>query len=246
MPKRKLDFPELVRLEEMPPPAFIESVVPGINRIIGGLPARGIVEMYGNFSSGKTSVALTFQPDFWIAVEYLDPRWGRKFSPNTMVAKVTTLEKAFELLEKTLLPGKPRLVVLDSLGGAIAEAEVDSNRSAAVSGATSRGLRKLINLGLLDETCLLIVNQLRSAFGAQYVTTTTPGGFVLHHLALMRIEVRRMGVVEVGERKVGQEILIRVTKNKVGPPWAEGKVWLSVDGYFFDSEEEVKAHVRLR
>lgn len=244
---RKLDLPELVRLEDLTPPGFIKSMVPGVNRILGeGLPQCGIVEMYGNFSSGKTSIALTFQPDYWIAIERLDPRWGKKFSPSTMVAKVTTLEKAFELLEKTLLPGKPRLVVIDSLGGGLAEAEMDTNRSAAVSGATSRGLRKLVNLGLLDESCLLVLNQLRATFGQQYVSTTTPGGFVLHHLALMRIEVRRTGTVEVGERKIGQEILLRVTKNKMGAPWAEGKIWLSQDGVFFDSEEELKTHARLR
>lgn len=248
MPRKRADLPELYTLDQLRSCSWVESIVPAVNRALGGrgIPRKGIVETYGVESGGKTTIALTFQPDYYIDLERsLEPDWAAKFAPAMKVAYAWTLEEAFNLVEH-LAKSKPRVVALDSLGGGLAEKELDTNQQAAQSQATSRWLRKLINTNTLDETVLLVVNQLRSSFDQYGPPTTTPGGRVLRHLALMRIDVRRSGLIEVGERKVGQTILVRVTKSKVSAPWSEGEIHLAYDGTLCETEAEVKERMSQR
>jgi len=52
----------------------------------------------------------------------------------------------------------------------------------------------------------------------------TPGGRALKFYASVRIEVRRLGDVKVGGEKVGNRVRVKVTKNKVAPPFREAEV----------------------
>ncbi len=241
--RRRLELPPEVPVEQLPPTRFVPSSIVRLNEALGGgLPRRGIVEMYGAPSGGKSSLALSFQPDLYIDLERsLEPRWASKLAPGMPVARPDTLEEAFQLAERAL-SRSPQLIVLDSLGGGIAEKELESAQQGAMSQATSKWLRRLVPL--LDDTCLLIVNQIRASFSAYGSPITTPGGHLLHHLALQRIEVKRLKVIEIGDRKVGQEVLVRVVKNKVGPPFSEVSVCLDFMGNWYASEEELKNRLR--
>ncbi|HEX7004801.1 MAG TPA: DNA recombination/repair protein RecA, partial [Trueperaceae bacterium] len=53
---------------------------------------------------------------------------------------------------------------------------------------------------------------------------TTPGGRALKFYASVRMEVRRKGDVKVGAEKVGNRTRVKVTKNKVAPPFREAEV----------------------
>lgn len=251
--KRRDDLPELFPLEKLAQIEYIPSTEARINDAIGGLgiPRIGITEMYGKEAGGKSTLALTFQPDTYIDVERsLDLKWAQKFVPGMQVSRPESLNQAFRLIE-SILPSEPRCIVLDSLGGAVTEAEeraVEEGKGQPASQAqlTSQWLRLLVNTGRLDHTALLVVNQLRTSFSQYGPPITTPGGRLLHHLALMRISVGVSELIEVGERKVGQAILVRVTKSKVGTPWSEGEVYLGFNGKFYESKEALREVAKLR
>lgn len=254
MARRKTtNLPELVPLEELANIEFIQSSEPMVNAALGGsgIPRGGITEMYGAETGGKSTIALTFLPDVYTDVERsLDPVWAHNFVPGMNVAKPESLNQAFRLIEHILASG-PRCIVLDSLGGAVTEAEekaAEEGRGQPASQAqlTSQWLRLLVNSGRVERTALLIINQLRTSFSQYGPPTTTPGGRLLHHLSLMRISVARTELLEVGERKVGQAILLRVTKSKVGTPWSEGEVFLGFNGKFYSSKEELREAAKKR
>lgn len=254
MPRRKTtDLPELIPLEKLANIEFIQSSEPTVNVAIGGggIPRIGVTEMYGVESGGKSTIALTFLPEVYVDVERsLDPVWAHHFVPGMQVAKPDNLNQAFRLIE-TILASEPRCLILDSLGGGVTEAEEKAasegrGQPASQAQLTSQWLRLLVNSGRLDRTALLIVNQLRTSFSPYGPPTTTPGGRLLHHLALMRINVARTEWLEVGDRKVGQCILLRVTKSKVGVPWSEGEVFLGFNGKFYGSKEELREAAKKR
>lgn len=248
MPRKRTDLPEVYPIESLAHIDFVSSTIERVNKAIGGrgIPRRGIVEMYGVESGGKSTIALTFLPDLYIDMERtLDESWAVRFAPGMLMSRPETLEQAFGLIEHTM-KAHPRVVVLDSLGGSLSEHELDSNQQASLSQTTSRWLRLLVNTGRLDDSCLLIVNQLRASFSPYGSPTTTPGGRVLRHLAGLRVSVRRAEVFEVAERKVGQSILLRVEKNKVGVEWAEGEVFLGYDGKVYESADALKDGARQR
>ncbi len=53
---------------------------------------------------------------------------------------------------------------------------------------------------------------------------TTPGGRALKFYSSVRMEVRRKGDVKSGVDKVGNRTRVKVTKNKVAPPFKEAEV----------------------
>jgi recombination protein RecA len=52
---------------------------------------------------------------------------------------------------------------------------------------------------------------------------TTPGGNALKFYASVRLDVRRVGKVNVGESLVGNRTRVKVVKNKVAPPFTEAE-----------------------
>ncbi|MGL6023364.1 MAG: recombinase RecA, partial [Cetobacterium sp.] len=53
--------------------------------------------------------------------------------------------------------------------------------------------------------------------------TTTTGGKALKFYSSVRLEVKRIGSVKQGEEMIGNETVVKVTKNKVAPPFKEAK-----------------------
>ena len=71
----------------------------------------------------------------------------------------------------------------------------------------------------------MFINQIREKIGVLYGNPeTTPGGRALKFYASVRLEVRRKGDVKVGADRVGSRVRVKVTKNKVAPPFREAEV----------------------
>ena len=87
----------------------------------------------------------------------------------------------------------------------------------------SKALRKLTATLNKSKTTMIFINQIRDkiggfGFGPQ---TTTTGGKALKFYASVRMEVKRVGQVKQGDEVIGNETLVKVTKNKVAPPFKE-------------------------
>ena len=87
----------------------------------------------------------------------------------------------------------------------------------------SKALRKLTATLNKSKTTMIFINQIRDkiggfGFGPQ---TTTTGGKALKFYASVRMEVKRVGQVKQGDEVIGNETLVKITKNKVAPPFKE-------------------------
>jgi recombination protein RecA len=89
----------------------------------------------------------------------------------------------------------------------------------------SQALRKLTGVLSKSHCTAIFINQIREKIGVMYGNPeTTPGGRALKFYSSVRLEVRRLGDVKVGTEKVGNRVRVKVTKNKVAPPFREAEV----------------------
>ena len=88
----------------------------------------------------------------------------------------------------------------------------------------SQALRKLTAVAHRTGTTLMFLNQLRNKIGVTFGSPeTTTGGNALKFYASMRLDVRRIGQVKVGEDLVGGRTRVKIAKNKCAPPFTEAE-----------------------
>ena len=88
----------------------------------------------------------------------------------------------------------------------------------------SQALRKLA--GSINKTnCIAIfINQLREKIGVMFGSPeTTTGGRALKFYASVRLDIRRIDSIKQGDAIIGNRTRIKVTKNKVAPPFKQAE-----------------------
>jgi len=86
----------------------------------------------------------------------------------------------------------------------------------------SQALRKLSGAIKQSNTAVLFTNQIREKVGVMYGSPETqPGGRALKFYASVRLDIRRMESIKQGGDTIGNRVRVRVTKNKVAPPFRE-------------------------
>jgi recombination protein RecA len=71
---------------------------------------------------------------------------------------------------------------------------------------------------------MIFTNQLREKIGMMYGNPeTTSGGRALKFYASVRLDIRRIQSLKAGNDDIGNRTRIRVTKNKVAPPFKEAE-----------------------
>jgi recombination protein RecA len=67
---------------------------------------------------------------------------------------------------------------------------------------------------------LIFINQLRQKIGVMFGNPeTTTGGNALKFYASVRIDIRRIQAIKVGDEVVGGRTRVKVVKNKIAPPF---------------------------
>jgi len=88
----------------------------------------------------------------------------------------------------------------------------------------SQALRKLSGAIKQSNTSMIFTNQLRQKIGVMFGNPeTTTGGMALKFYASVRLDVRRIQAIKNGADVVGSRTRVRVTKNKVAPPFREAE-----------------------
>jgi recombination protein RecA len=88
----------------------------------------------------------------------------------------------------------------------------------------SQALRKLTSAISKSKTSVMFTNQLRQKIGVMFGNPeTTTGGQALKFYASVRLDVRRIQAIKVGEEVIGNRTRVRVVKNKVAPPFREAE-----------------------
>ncbi len=207
---------------------------------INGYPRGRVIEVYGPESSGKTTLALHAISEaqaaggvcaFIDAEHALDVTYARNLRVDTdtlLVSQPDTGEQALEITDMLVRSGAVDLIVIDSVAALTPKAELEGEMGDQHMGLQARlmsqALRKLTGVSHRTETTLLFINQLRQKIGVTFGSPeTTTGGNALKFYASMRLDVRRIGQVKVGDELVGGRTRVKIAKNKCAPPFAEAE-----------------------
>ncbi len=203
---------------------------------IGGLPKGRIVEIYGNESSGKTTLALHVIAEaqkkggtcaFIDAEHALDPSYAKKLGvkiEDLIVAQPDSGEQALEITDTLVRSGALDVLVVDSVAALVPKAELEGEMGDSHMGLQARlmsqALRKLTSSVAKSNTLVIFINQLRMKIGVMFGNPeTTTGGNALKFYASVRLEIRRSSAIKDGDELKGNATVVKVVKNKMAPPF---------------------------
>jgi recombination protein RecA len=205
---------------------------------IGGVPRGRVVEIFGPEASGKTTIALHIIAEaqklggtvaFIDAEHALDPVYSRTLGVDVdelLISQPDTGEQALEIAETLVRSGGVDVVVVDSVAALVPKAEIEGEMGDAHVGLQARlmsqALRKLTGVIARSKTCAIFINQVRYKIGVMFGNPmTTPGGLALKFHSSVRMEIRRTSAIKVGDRSVGNRVVVRIVKNKLAPPFRD-------------------------
>lgn len=205
---------------------------------VGGVPRGRVVEIYGPEAGGKTTLALHIIAEaqkrkglaaFIDAEHALDVAYARKIGVNTddlLISQPDTGEQALEIAETLVRSGALDVLVIDSVAALVPKAELEGEMGDAQMGLQARlmsqALRKLTGSISKSKTTVIFINQIRMKIGVFFGSPeTTTGGNALKFYSSMRLDIRKMNSIKIGQDIIGFRTKVKVVKNKVAPPFRE-------------------------
>jgi len=208
---------------------------------VGGVPKGRIIEVYGPESSGKTTLALHVVAEMqklggiagYVDAEHaMDPVYAKKLGVNIdelYISQPDDGEQALEIAEAMVRSAAIDIVVIDSVAALVPRSEIEGEMGQSSVGVQARlmsqALRKLTGITSKTNCIVIFINQLRDKIGVTYGSPeTTTGGRALKFYSSIRIDIRRAEAIKVSEQTVGNRTKIKITKNKVAPPFRNCEV----------------------
>mgnify|MGYP000109044502 CR=1 FL=1 len=205
---------------------------------IGGYPKGRVIEIYGHESSGKTTLTLLAIAQcqkqggiaaFVDAEHALDPKYAAILGvdvDNLIVSQPDTGEQALEIVDMLVRSGGVDMVVIDSVAALTPKAEIEGDMGDSHMGLQARlmsqALRKLTANIKRSNTLVMFINQIRMKIGVMFGNPeTTTGGNALKFYASVRLEIRKGSAIKDGTDINGNEIRVKIVKNKVAPPFKQ-------------------------
>jgi recombination protein RecA len=207
---------------------------------VGGIPRGRVTEIYGPESAGKTTLCQHIVAEAqkrggvaaYIDMEHaLDPSYAARCGvdiDNLYISQPDTGEQALEIAEQLVRSGAVDIIVIDSVAALVPRAEIEGEMGDSHMGLQARlmsqALRKLSGAIKQSNTSLVFTNQLRMKIGVMFGNPeTTTGGNALKFYASVRLDIRRTQSIKTNAEVVGNRVKVRVTKNKVAPPFREAE-----------------------
>ena len=222
------------------------SVIPtgsiGLNAAlgVGGYPRGRIIEIYGPESSGKTTLAIHAIAEAQklggiaaiIDAEHaFDRFYAEKLgvdTDNLFISQPDNGEQALEVADQLIRSSAIDIIVIDSVAALTPKSEIEGDMGDSKVGLQARlmsqALRKLTaSINKTNTTCIFI-NQLREKIGVMFGSPeTTTGGNALKFYASVRLDIRKIGTLKDGDTAIGSQTRVKVTKNKVAPPFRKAE-----------------------
>lgn len=207
---------------------------------VGGYPKGRIIEIYGPESSGKTTLAIhamaQAQKQGGIAAiidaeHAFDRFYAEKLGvdvENLLIAQPDSGEQALEIADDLICSSAVDLVVIDSVAALTPKAEIEGlmgdNKVGLQARLMSQALRKLTATINKTQTTCIFINQLREKIGVIFGSPeTTTGGNALKFYASVRLDIRKGNAIKDGEEILGNQVRVKVVKNKVAPPFKKAE-----------------------
>jgi len=207
---------------------------------VGGVPRGRIIEVFGNESSGKTSLALHIVAEvqkrggtaaFIDAEHALDPEYARKIGVNIdslLISQPDTGEDALDIVESLVNSKSVDVIVIDSVAALTPRAEIEGAMGDMQVGLQARlmskALRKITGTASKTGTIVIFINQVRQRIGIRFGDPeTTSGGKALKFYSSVRIKLIRAAKIAKGTDIIGNRVIAKVVKNKVAPPFKEAE-----------------------
>ena len=207
---------------------------------VGGYPKGRIIEIYGPESSGKTTLAIHAMAEVQrqggiaaiIDAEHaFDRFYAEKLGvdvENLLIAQPDCGEQALEIADELIRSSAVDLVVVDSVAALTPKAEIDGdmgdNKVGLQARLMSQALRKLTGTINKTNTTCIFINQLREKIGIMFGNPeTTTGGNALKFYASVRLDIRKKSAIKDGDTVIGNQVAVKVIKNKVAPPFKKAE-----------------------
>ena len=207
---------------------------------VGGYPRGRIVEIFGPESSGKTTLAIHAIAEVQkqggvAAIIDAEHAFDRYYAEslgvdvdNLLISQPDCGEQALEVADQLISSAAVDLVIVDSVAALTPKAELTGdmgdNKVGLQARLMSQALRKLTASINKTNTCCIFINQLREKIGVLFGNPeTTTGGNALKFYSSVRLDIRRIGQIKEGEEVLGNNVRVKVIKNKVAPPFKKAE-----------------------
>ena len=207
---------------------------------VGGFPRGRVIEIYGPESSGKTTLAIHAIAEaqktggiaaFIDAEHAFDRFYAEKLGvdvENLYISQPDSGEQALEIAEQLIRSSAIDIIVIDSVAALTPKAEIEGEMGDSKMGLQARlmsqALRKLTAAINKTNTTCIFINQLRDKIGVMFGNPeTTTGGNALKFYASVRLDIRRIGQLKDGDEVKGNQVRVKVVKNKVAPPFRKAE-----------------------
>lgn len=223
---------EVVKVPSIPTGSLGLDIAIGV----GGVPRGRVTEIYGPESSGKTTLALHIIAEaqksggtcaFIDAEHALDAVYAKKLGVDLeklVVSQPDYGEQALDIADTLIRSGAVDVIVVDSVAALVPKAEIEGEMGDSHMGLQARlmsqALRKLTGSLSKSNAVLIFINQIRSKIGVMFGNPeTTTGGNALKFYASVRLDIRKIGTIKDKENVTGNQVRVKVVKNKVAPPF---------------------------
>ena len=192
---------------------------------VGGYPKGRIIEIYGPESSGKTTLGGIAA--FIDAEHAFDRFYAEKLGvdiDNLWISQPDNGEQALQIADQLISSSAIDILVIDSVAALTPKKEIEGEMGDNVVGLQARlmsqALRKLTSTISKTNTTCIFINQLREKIGVMFGNPeTTTGGNALKFYASVRLDIRRVTSIKDGDEVIGNQVRVKVVKNKVAPPF---------------------------
>ena len=207
---------------------------------VGGYPKGRIIEIYGPESSGKTTLAIHAIAEaqkaggiaaFIDAEHAFDRFYAGKLGcdvDNLLISQPDNGEQALEIADQLIRSSAIDIIVVDSVAALTPKAEIEGdmgdNKVGLQARLMSQALRKLTSTISKTNTTCIFINQLREKIGVMFGNPeTTTGGNALKFYSSVRLDIRRVTTIKDGDQPIGNQVRVKVVKNKVAPPFRKAE-----------------------
>jgi recombination protein RecA len=244
---------------------------PKLNYIFGGgFPLNRAIEIFGNPSSGKSvfssyiggqvqkridnnqKIVLYIDMEHTFEKEYAKAVGLDTSDDKFIFVQPLNGEEAFTIMEELIKTGELGLIIYDSTTMTPTAAAMENSYGSASFGGSAKlfsdGLKKLNPFISRFNTPLIMLTQMRAnigAFGHASKDRSSGGGYAPSFVASWRAKVNKGEDIMNGKEIIGNKIIIKNTKSKIGYPKRSAELELYYSSGFNPDMEYIEFFLQL-